>query len=46
MNQSILEILSTSSSLEHKLIGSSSKECRLIKLIAHKYWKLMYMEII
>ena len=46
MNQNILEILSTSSSLELKLIDSSCKECRLIEFIAQKYLKLMYVQII
>ena len=47
VNQNIREILSTgtSSSLELKLIGSSRKKCRLIKLIAHKYLELMYVQI-
>ena len=43
MNQNILEILRTLRSLKLKLIGSSSKECRLIKLIVDKYLELMYM---
>ena len=46
VNQNILEILSTSSILELKLIGSSSKECCVIKLIAHKYLELIYIQII
>ena len=46
VKQNILKILRTSSSLELKLIGSSSKVCRLIKLIAHKYLELMYVQII
>ena len=46
MNQNILETLRRSSSLELKLIGSSSEECRLITLIAHKHLELMHVQII
>ena len=45
VNQSIFKILSTSSSLELQLVGSSCKECRLIKLIAHKYLELIVAKI-